>query len=73
MIGSSFYLIGCGLIYTLDINSSTGQYVGFQIVAGVGIGLAVQVPVIVAQALSAQADISSTVATILCRSLYHST
>ena len=66
VVGSSIALVGSGLIYTLDIGSSPAQFIGYQVVAGTGIGMAIQVPVIVAQSLSPKADISSAVATVLC-------
>lgn len=66
IIGSIIALIGSGFIYTLDIDSTPAEFIGYQVVVGTGIGIAIQVPVIVAQSLSPKADISSAVATILC-------
>ncbi|XXH00679.1 hypothetical protein Hte_007029 [Hypoxylon texense] len=34
--------VGCGLLYTLAIGTSTGQWIGYQILAGVGFGLGFQ-------------------------------
>lgn len=67
--GSIIMTIGSGLIYSLDIGSSAGEYIGYQVITGVGTGLAVQVPVIVAQSLSATEDVSTATATMLCT--YH--
>ena len=66
--GSVVATIGSGLTYTLDIGSSTSKFVGYQVVAGIGIGTAIQVPVIAAQSMSAKADISVTTTCILCES-----
>jgi hypothetical protein len=59
--------IASGLLYTLDIGTSTGKWVGYQIMAGFGYGLALQVPVVVAQAFAAPSDIAPTTAIIICK------
>lgn len=65
-VGSAIVTIAAGLLYTLDIGTSTGKWVGFQILAGFGYGLALQVPVVVAQAFAAPVDIAPTTAIIIC-------
>lgn len=57
--------VGTGLLYTLDIGSSSGRWIGFQIIAGVGFGAGVQLPIIVGQALSDPADITLSTALML--------
>ncbi|KAK9249700.1 major facilitator superfamily domain, general substrate transporter [Lipomyces tetrasporus] len=64
-VGSVIVTIAAGLLYTLDIGTSTGKWVGYQILAGFGYGLALQVPVIVAQAFSAPSDIPVVTAIII--------
>ncbi|KAL3424015.1 major facilitator superfamily transporter [Phlyctema vagabunda] len=65
IVGASLGTIGAGLIYTLDIGTSSGKYIGYQIVAGVGIGVCIQVPVIVAQATCAAVDLPIAMSCIL--------
>lgn len=65
-IGSSLFAIGAGLIYSLDIDSSSASYLGYQAILGIGQGLAIQVPVIVCQAFSEAADIPAVTAIVLC-------
>ncbi|PNY29981.1 Uncharacterized protein TCAP_00109 [Tolypocladium capitatum] len=67
VVGSALATIGCGLIYTLDVGSSSGKWIGYQIIAGAGWGLAFQVPVILTQAACNKTpkDISSASSTIL--------
>lgn len=62
--------IASGLLYTLDIGTSTGKWVGYQILAGFGYGLALQVPVVVAQAFAAPTDLAPTTAIIICESVF---
>lgn len=58
-------IIGGGLIYTLDIATPARLYIGYQVVAGSGFGLAIQVPVIAAQMTSLKSDVSVATSTIL--------
>ncbi|KAL2834781.1 MFS general substrate transporter [Aspergillus pseudoustus] len=45
VVGGVLATIGSGQLYSLDIGSSTGKWIGYQIVGGVGWGLAYQVPI----------------------------
>ena len=63
--GSVISTIGAGLIYTLDIGSSSGKWIGYQILAGIGSGISFQIPIIVAQAISDPVDLSSVSAIVL--------
>ena len=55
------------MIYTLEVDSPSAHYIGYQVIAGIGMGLVVQVPVIVAQSISTRPDMAVTVAIILCK------
>jgi MFS transporter, DHA2 family, glioxin efflux transporter len=66
-LGSAFFTVGAGLIYTLDIGSSAAKYLGYQIILGVGQGIAIQIPVITGQAFSEPADIPAVTAMVLCK------
>lgn len=70
VIGSIITLVGSGLICTLDVDSTSAESIGYQVIVGTGTGLVTQVPVIVAQAVSAREDIPSAVATVLCKSCF---
>lgn len=65
-IGGAIVTVAAGLLYTLGIGTSTGKWVGYQIIAGFGYGLALQVPVIIAQAFAEPSDIAPTTAIIIC-------
>ncbi|RFU34012.1 hypothetical protein B7463_g2269, partial [Scytalidium lignicola] len=65
LLGSGLFTIGSGLTYTLGIGSSAAQYIGYQVILGIGQGLCIQVPVIVCQAFSHPADIPTVTAIVL--------
>ncbi|KAF9887633.1 hypothetical protein FE257_009726 [Aspergillus nanangensis] len=64
-LGSAIFTVGAGLIATLDIGSPAAKYLGYQVVLGLGQGLAIQTPVITGQAFSETADITSVTAIVL--------
>ncbi|KAF2405111.1 DNA repair protein RAD50 [Trichodelitschia bisporula] len=57
--GATLGTIGTGLIFTLDVNSSPGKWIGYQALAGIGLGLGIQIPIIVSQSMVHVSDISS--------------
>ena len=64
-LGSILATIGSGLIYTLDIGSSSSKWIGYQALAGIGIGFSFQVPIIANQASVKMSEISSVTAVTL--------
>ena len=69
VFGAVIAIIGAGPLFTLDIGTSTGKWIGYQILGGVGWGIAFQVPIMVGQGNADLKDISSITAMILCKSL----
>lgn len=65
ILGSVLSAIACGLLYTLDIHSGANEWLGYQAMAGIGLGLIFQIPVIVAQATVKPSDLSSVSAIVL--------
>ncbi|PVH92014.1 MFS general substrate transporter [Periconia macrospinosa] len=57
--------IGCGLITTWDVNSSAGEWIGYQLIEGIGVGLALQLPPVAVQSALPDKDISAGVATAM--------
>jgi MFS transporter, DHA2 family, glioxin efflux transporter len=66
-VGAFLATVGSGMIYTLQISSPAAHYIGYQVIAGIGIGAALQVPLIVAQGISSRADMAVAVSSILCK------
>ncbi|KAJ0414698.1 major facilitator superfamily domain-containing protein [Aspergillus carlsbadensis] len=64
-LGGILCIIASGLLYTLDLTSSPGEWIGYQAMAGMGIGLAIQVPMIASQAVVEIADLSTVSAMVL--------
>lgn len=65
VVGSVLNTIGAGLIYTLDIGSPSSEWIGYQVLAGIGAGLTIQIPIIVGQGVSEPSDVSSVSSMIL--------
>jgi hypothetical protein len=59
--------IGMGMIYTLQIDSKSSHWIGYQVLAGLGVGFAFQVPQIVAQSICDLSEVSHYTAISLCR------
>lgn len=55
------------MIYTLQVDSGPAQWIGYQVIAGIGQGSAIQVPLIIAQTTSSQEDIAVAVGCVLCK------
>ena len=65
ILGSAATTVGAGLIYTLNIGSASGAWIGYQVLAGNGTGATIQLPIIVAQGTAQPSDISSVSSIIL--------
>ncbi|KAF1364938.1 MFS transporter [Lizonia empirigonia] len=63
--GSAVFAIGAGMLYTLKVNSPNGQWIGYQILAGVGAGAGVQIPFIAVQVVSSVKDMPTANACVL--------
>ncbi|KAK5626610.1 hypothetical protein RRF57_002325 [Xylaria bambusicola] len=66
IVGNAFGILGCGLCYTFDVHTSIGKWIGYEIIAGFGLGASLQIPVIVGQVSVESADLSSATAIMLC-------
>jgi hypothetical protein len=60
--------LGAGLIYTFNIDVSLRYIIGYQILYGVGSGLGVQTPNLVATVTSSAEDVSMAISTVSCES-----
>jgi hypothetical protein len=67
VVGSAIATVASGLLYSLDLGSSTGKWIGYQIIGGFAWGLCFQVPMMAGQGRADLKDMSSVTATILCK------
>lgn len=66
MIASSIVMaIGAGLLATLETDSNHSKWIGYQALFGIGIGLGMQQPMIVAQAALKTVDVPSGMAIVM--------
>lgn len=68
IVGGAVGAVGCGLFYTFDIDTSTGQWVGYQVLVGAATGWTFQVALSNAQVHAAPEDMSQASATVNCKS-----
>lgn len=55
--GTIVAVIGMGILTTLEVDSNTGKWIGYQLIAGIGVGMALQVPMVAAQTVLTDKDI----------------
>ncbi|OAK95148.1 MFS general substrate transporter [Phaeosphaeriaceae sp. SRC1lsM3a] len=63
--GSALFTIGAGLLYTLKVNSTPGVWIGYQVLAGFGMGSCVQIPFIAVQVVASQEDMPTANALVM--------
>ena len=68
VFGGALATISCGLFYTFDTHTSSGKWIGYQIIGGIGWGGAFQLPIILGQSRTNPADMATVTATIMCKS-----
>lgn len=66
-IGAGLTAIGCGLLYLLEVDTSVGKWVGYQLFTGFAIGMTFQTTLTVVQSTSTPEDMSSSTAMIFCK------
>ncbi|TGZ78952.1 MFS general substrate transporter [Ascodesmis nigricans] len=65
IVGTAISTVGIGLLTTLEVDSGAGKWIGYQLIAGIGIGLAMQQPMIAAQTVLKTEDIPVGTAAII--------
>ncbi|KAI1844176.1 hypothetical protein JX266_009660 [Neoarthrinium moseri] len=59
ILGPAIAAVGSGLFMLLDEKSSAGQWIGFQIVLGVGVGFCLTIPLMLSQVVVKTKDVST--------------
>ena len=57
-LGASILTVGCGLIQTLHATSSTAHWFGYEVLTGIGFGMAFQIPYTVVQVVLPAKDLA---------------
>uniref|UniRef100_A0A8H7K8Y8 Major facilitator superfamily (MFS) profile domain-containing protein n=1 Tax=Bionectria ochroleuca TaxID=29856 RepID=A0A8H7K8Y8_BIOOC len=68
VFGSSLATVACGLFYTFNTDTSTGTWIGYQILAGVAWGSGFQMAINTVQAKAKPADLSTAISLNFIRS-----
>jgi len=55
-IGAAIFTVGSGMLYTLQVSSYAGIWIGYQLLAGIGSGAAIQLPFIAVQTVCSAKD-----------------
>jgi MFS transporter, DHA2 family, glioxin efflux transporter len=63
--GAAISTVGTGLIYTLEQDSGSDKWIGYQALCGIGLGLIFQIPVTINQSQVTPSDLSSITAQTL--------
>ncbi|KAF2032022.1 MFS general substrate transporter [Setomelanomma holmii] len=63
--GSAVFAIGAGMLYTLKVHSPAGQWIGYQILAGIGADAGVQIPFVALQVVTNQKDMPTANACVM--------
>jgi hypothetical protein len=54
--GAAVFTVGAGMLYTLEVDSYAGKWIGYQLLAGIGAGSAIQIPFISVQVVLSARD-----------------
>ena len=65
VVGTALGVVSMGLLYTLDIDTSEGKWIGYQIIGGVAWGIASQIPIITVQATASASELPEVTAILL--------
>lgn len=65
IIGAVLGTVGSGLLFTLGVDTPSGHWIGYQIIAGIGLGTSFNVPIIVTQRIVNASEVSTATAVIL--------
>jgi hypothetical protein len=65
IFGAALVAIGSGLLFTLTVDASSGHWIGYQVIAGIGLGMGFNVPIIVTQRIVKASEVATATAVIL--------
>ena len=69
ILGGILSTVATGLMMTLNSHSSSSAWIGYQALAGIGLGLCFNVYIIIIQNIVKPEDVATATAMMLCKSL----
>lgn len=57
IVGGAVFSVGSGLLSTFEIDTGMSKWIGYQVIAGAGVGLMMQIPLIAAQTVLKMEDV----------------
>jgi hypothetical protein len=57
-IGTAILAVGSGMLHTLEPKSSLRKWLGYQVIAGLGVGIGVQIPFVAVQVVLKEEDVA---------------
>lgn len=67
LLGGTLTTIAAGLIFTLEPDSNHSYWIGYQVIAGVGLGLCFNVYIIIVQNIVRPDEVATATAILLCK------
>jgi hypothetical protein len=67
LIGPAIAAVGSGLLMLLNENSYAGDWIGYQILLGIGVGLSMTIPLMLAQVVVGPKDVPTATAITICK------
>ncbi|KAF2447530.1 MFS general substrate transporter [Karstenula rhodostoma CBS 690.94] len=64
-VGGALFTVGAGMLYTLKIDSTASQWIGYQVIAGFGAGAGVQIPFVAVQVVTNAKDMPTANALVM--------
>lgn len=68
IIGGIISTVASGMLLTLKTNSGSSVWIGYQALAGIGLGTCFTVPIIVTQMISKPDEVATATGVLLCKS-----
>ena len=68
IVGTVLTAVGCGMLTTLEVDSGSPAWIGYQALTGIGEGFCLNVPIIVTQRIADPQDVPVATAVVLCKS-----
>jgi hypothetical protein len=67
LIGPAIAVVGGGCLTLLDEHSPAGRWIGFQIIMGIGVGVCLTIPLMLAQIIVKTKDVPTATAITICK------